>query len=422
MKNNEARTEFEAYLNRRYGDRSTPQHYMSDLTIFLETVDQKSHDQVASRDIDYFVAQQQKQGMSAATINRRLAALHTFFEIMAGLEPETTQANPVIWRRHAPKQGQPIARDATDGEVAALFEQIEDPRDQAIFGLMVGAGLRVGEVAALTAGNLHQPSEVGGLARLIVRGKGQKERVVWLTSAWYDKLIDYQAVRLESEDPHLFLNRRGRGISVNGIQYRLQTYCRQAELSLTCHQLRHTFARRLANQQMPIESISKLLGHTQIETTQRYTAGANPKLQAEFEAAMVQLEAAAASDSTPHALSQPPRPARQSYPADAAELKEALTRYAAFPTWLREVLEAHLTARWHNWKPHMAAHNVHCTSRQIAAAWRWLLDSFNLSGWDALNRTHIEAWMNDQLSRGLKAATVARYHTHLCSVLYFVQE
>ena len=87
--------------------------------------------------------------MSAATINRRLAALHTFFEWMAAMEPETTRANPVIWRRHAPKQGQPIARDATDVEVAALFKQIEEPRDQAIFGLMVGAGLRVGEVAAL---------------------------------------------------------------------------------------------------------------------------------------------------------------------------------------------------------------------------------------------------------------------------------
>ena len=41
MNNSKARAEFEAYLNRRYGDRSTPKHYLSDLAIFLETVNQK---------------------------------------------------------------------------------------------------------------------------------------------------------------------------------------------------------------------------------------------------------------------------------------------------------------------------------------------------------------------------------------------
>ena len=122
MNNNEAWNEFESYLNRRYGDRSTPQHYLSDLRIFLGTVNQKAYDRIDSQDVDEFVARQQSQGMSAATINRRLAALHTFFETMAALEPETTQSNPVIWRRHGPKQGQPVARDATDDEVATLFK------------------------------------------------------------------------------------------------------------------------------------------------------------------------------------------------------------------------------------------------------------------------------------------------------------
>ena len=48
-----------------------------------------------------------------------------------------------------------------------------------MFGLMVGAGLRVGEVAALTADDLQPPAEVGGVARLRVQGKGRKERIVW---------------------------------------------------------------------------------------------------------------------------------------------------------------------------------------------------------------------------------------------------
>jgi site-specific recombinase XerD len=422
MNNREAQAEFAAYLSRRYGDRSTPRHYLSDLAIFLETVNQKWVGQIDGRDVDHFVAQQQKQGMSAATINRRLAALHTFFEHMAALEPETTQANPVNWRRHAPKQGRPVARDATDAEVAALLEQIESPRDQAIFGLMVGAGLRVGEVASLEMDDLHPPSESGGLARLIVRGKGRKERVVWLTPIWYDKLVSYQSMRAESRDPHLFLNQHSQGISVNGIQFRLQTYCRQAGLTLTCHQLRHTFARRLANQKMPIESISKLLGHSQIETTQRYTAGANPELQAEFEETMKQLELVDCHESIPSSPAQPLRPPRQEYPPDAAQLDEALARYAPFPAWLQQLLRAHLSRRWHDWKPHMAAQHAHRTSRELAACWQWLLDAFNLCGWHALRRCHVQAWMDDQLSRGLAPTTVIRSCNHLYSLLRFAQE
>ena len=114
---------------------------------------------------------------------------------------------------------------------------------------------------------------------------------------------------------------------------------------------------------------------------------------------------------------QPPRPARQHHPADRAELDDALARYASFPEWLRSVLESHLTNRWHQWKPHMAAENAHGTSRQLVTAWQWLCADIRPQGWDELRRTHIEAWMDDCLSRGLKAATVARYRTHLVSVL-----
>ena len=419
MENKEIQKSFAEYLKRRYGDRSTPKHYSSDVSIFLEVVDQKSLHEVSREDIDIFVENQQAKGMSAATINRRLAALHTLFEFLASTSPYDEKPNPVQWRRHSPKQGKPIARDASDADIDLLFNQISEPRDQAIFGLMVGAGLRVGEVAELTIMNLYPPEAPSTLARLIVCGKGHKERVVWLTPNWYEKVLTYQKIRPESADEHLFLNQRGQPISVNGIQYRLREYCKQAGLSITCHQLRHTFARRLANQQMPIESISKLLGHNQIETTQRYTAGADPELQAEFERLMDQTAPPVVTlVSLPHSPRQP----RQSHPAPAVELEAALARYANFPAWLQEMLEAHLRHCWPNWKPHMAAHNAHRTSRQLAPAWQWLLDHFDLASWDTLERTHIEQWMDHELARGIARSTVVRNLTQLRSLLYFALE
>jgi len=241
--------------------------------------------------------------------------------------------------------------------------------------------------------------------------------VGWLTHTWYEKILDYQQVRPESESEMLFLNKRGKPISVNGIQYRMRAYCQQANLSLTCHQLRHTFARRLANERMPIESISKLLGHSQIETTQRYTAGANPDLQAEFEQAMNQMVDESAD---PVPVSQTPRPPRQYHPPDVEQLDIALARYAEFPSWLQTMLDKDLRRRWYEWKSHMAVDNAHHVSRRLRAIWRWMLQTFDISGWDDLKRTHLEQWLDHELERGLASSTVSRNLVQLQSFLRFV--
>jgi len=279
---------FTAYLERRASDRSTPMHYLSDIRLFFACVGRKAPLAVTARDVDQFVAAQREQGLSAATINRRLAALRVFFEYLAAELPDQPWPNPVHWRRHGVRQGWRLPRDASDAAVGQLFAAIPDPRDTALFGLMVGAGLRVGEVATLRLDDLTAPAQPTALARLRVCGKGRKERLVWLTPTYYAQVTAWLAVRPSSASPHLFLSQRGQGLSVDGIQARLAHYCALAGLTLTCHQLRHTFARRLAAQQMPIEGIATLLGHAQVTTTARYTAGADPDLRAAFEQAMAQ--------------------------------------------------------------------------------------------------------------------------------------
>ncbi len=269
METDTARELFRGYLYRRYGDRSTPKHYLSDLTIFLAYLGEKSVTAVTAKDIDGFVDQQHAQKLAPATINRRLATLRTFFEYLASEEPDTSRPNPVNWRRHGVRVGKALPRDALDPEVERLFAVIEDVRDAAMFGLMVGAGLRVSEVVDLRIADLERVNLAEQLVLLRVQGKGHKERIVWLTATWHGKVIAWLAERPEAADDHLFLNQHKRKLTKDGVQFRLKQYCDQAGLSLTCHQLRHTFARRLAEQRMPIESISRLLGHTFVATTQR---------------------------------------------------------------------------------------------------------------------------------------------------------
>jgi site-specific recombinase XerD len=87
----------------------------------------------------------------------------------------------------------------------------------------------------------------------------------------------------------VFLNRFGQRLSVTGIQLCLAAYCRQAGVWLTCHQLRHTFARHLVEAGVPVTSIQRLLGHARLRTTESYLHISDGQTQADYQVAMTIL-------------------------------------------------------------------------------------------------------------------------------------
>lgn len=419
METKQALQLFEQYLQRRYGDRSTPKHYMSDMHIFFSHNQRLGVEEVTAREIDDFIDWQHGRRLAPTTINRRLATLHTFFEFLALQQPDDAPPNPVNWRRHRLKEGEPLPRDASEQEVEALFTVIESPRDAAMFGLMVGAGLRVEEVASVLIADLGRPTSPEKMARLRVRGKGHKERIVWITPRWFGHLQAWLTERPATEDDHLFLNQHRRRLSKDGIQYWLRRYCVQANITVTCHQLRHTFARRLAEQRMPIESISKLLGHSQVVTTQRYTAGADPDLQDQFQTIMAQLEIQAGLPiPTPQPVVAMPRPKRQEDVADMTKLDQGLARFSGFPHWLQTELAAYTHYRWRGWKPHLAGRNATRLTCQLTRAWTWLLNHREINGWADVQRSDIEQWLDARRQDGLSPTSL---YTELCDLRAFLR-
>ena len=419
METKQAQAQFSHYLNRRYGDRSTPKHYLSDLRIFLNQLGEKALNQVTAQDIDRFIDDQHEQQLAATTINRRLATLHTFFEYLASTEPDEVWRNPVNWRRHRIKEGQPLPRDASDHEVDKLFATIDVARDAAMFGLMVGAGLRVEEVANIRLTDLDAPTSADQMVRLRIRGKGRQERIGWLTPQWYAKVQAWLTERPDAADDHLFLNQHQRGLTKDGIQYWLRRYCAQAGIVITCHQLRHTFARRLAEERMPIESISKLLGHSQVVTTQRYTLGADPDLQEQFQQAMSQLEQPTTHIApTTGPTLEFPRPQRQTESADQAKLAQGLQRFDGLPPWLQDELVAYTQFRWRNWKPHMASKHVTRLTCQLSRIWMWLLTHSTVQGWADLQRSDVERWLGTRRDDGLSPRS---QYTELCDLRAFLK-
>ena len=290
---NEAMARYKLYLERRYPERSTAKHYMSDLMILRQFVDDDvSPKEIGPKLIDEFVQAQSEQGKKGSTINRRVASLSSFFDFLIEEAEDNNWLNPVRWKRHSIKQGRHLPRDVSDETVRQLFAVIDAPRDLAMFTLMLSAGLRVGEVVKLKIQELPSVEETTILSRLQVSGKGDKERTVWLTGEAMRPVHTWLEQRPESQSQHLFLNQHKRPLSVSGAQYRLKQYCQQAQVQLTCHQLRHTFARRLTEHGMPIESLAKLLGHSNLQTTQLYIDGADPTLRRDFQVAMTSLDQA----------------------------------------------------------------------------------------------------------------------------------
>ena len=276
---------------------------------------------------------------------------------------------------------------------------------------MLGAGLRIGEVVNLEAGDLDL-SETNPLSRLRVHGKGDKERAVWLTREVLRDVQLWLAERPPSKSKFMFLNQHGRPSSVSGVQFRLKQHCQTAGVQLTAHQLRHTYARRLVENNMPVESLAKLLGHNQLTTTQRYSDGADPTLRSDFFQAIERIQAY----NSPVSDTCSSRPAFKSISAsktaeerpDTVELLDNLQHLAAdLPDWLQERLYEHTRRRAARWSAHRLKPQLHLHFSSLCRIGRWLVQNQDWQQLDQLQRTDILAYVHARQEAGLKPRSIA---------------
>jgi site-specific recombinase XerD len=264
-------TQFNDWLACQYSNSSTRKHYMSDLVLFFSWAKQPPK-AITSYHVDEYIKHCLVQGLSPITINRRLSALRSFYYFLSILN-EIPVHCPVIPKRHFLRKPQHLPRDSSEEQIELLFSHIHDPRDKAMFTLMLECGLRVGEVSDLLLENVL----LDDLPELKVHGKGDKYRIVYLSPPAQKTLQSWLTHRPTVKSRAVFMNQRGERLSVSGIQYLLKGCCEKAGIQLTCHQLRHAFGRRMAEAKMPVTSLQKLLGHKDVRTTQgdftsQYTA------------------------------------------------------------------------------------------------------------------------------------------------------
>jgi len=275
----------------RYERNASPhtvRNYQSDLRQFRDFLAQgqpgaevslKSIDALRIRGFLAFLFEKERKKTSIA---RKLAAVRAFFKF---LSRERAWAENPAAAVSTPKLARTLPRIMSEEEMNGFLDRVGQAaesgdaalvRDRAILELLYASGLRVSELTGL---DLRQVNFGDGI--VLVRGKGDKERIVPFGSKARAALTAYLPVREKilhenratAAATALFLNARGGRLTPRSVDRLLKKHVRQfgPNVKVSPHSLRHAFASHLLAEGADLRAIQEMLGHKSLATTQKYT-------------------------------------------------------------------------------------------------------------------------------------------------------
>lgn len=237
--------------------------------------------------LNRFSDNQNKERLSALTQSYHLIALRGFFKYLAKRGIKSLDPSLIDLPRAAKKQVTFLHFDEIERLLAEIPLDTESGlRDRAIIELLFSGGLRVSELCSLNRDSINLERR-----EFMVRGKGKKDRPIFIDRSTAECIEDYLNMRTDTL-PALFLNNSAnqqipstsgdfRRLTPRSIERIVQKYTRLAGITkhVTPHTMRHSFATDLLMNGADIRSVQSLLGHANISTTQIYTHITDPHLK-----------------------------------------------------------------------------------------------------------------------------------------------
>jgi integrase/recombinase XerC len=286
----------EEFLRHLGGERNlspnTVAAYRRDLSQFIEFCARLRIDPMRAdaKTLRRFLAQRMTLGDARSSIARKASCLRTFFRFAVRRKLRADNPAALV---SAPKRGRTLPQIIKGSQIDTLLDlpPVDDPfgtRDRAILEVLYGAGVRVGELAALDLEDVDFAA-----ARLRVMGKGRKERLVPLGQPGMDALRHYithargETIREGSPPAALFYNRKGRRIGQRDVRAMVAKYAKEVIPGgkVSPHTFRHTFATHLLEGDADLRSVQELLGHVDVKTTQIYTHVSRERLRKVYDQA-----------------------------------------------------------------------------------------------------------------------------------------
>ena len=288
--------EYRTYLRVEKGLRPlTCEAYDSDLKTFAEFLESRHGVLLtaAQQDVAAFLEHLRTHGIDSRSAARKLSCIRGFYKWL--LLDRRIHHDPTV-NIESPKAWKVLPKSLAESEVNAMLETAEIAagqtvsrpqahatalRDHAILELLYAGGLRVSEVTTLSTSDLALDS-----GRVLVRGKGDKERIVPLGAAALEAFSIYlkegrphlarvRAKAHAADGARLFLSLRGMPLTRQSVWLLVKS----RNSGASPHTLRHSCATHMVEHGADLRSVQLLLGHADISTTQVYTHVARRRLR-----------------------------------------------------------------------------------------------------------------------------------------------
>ena len=270
---------------------ATIESYAKDLSMFQAFLEGLTPDAswtaVEANDVrEWVIYLLDEQKMSAASVNRKLSALRTFYKYLRRVG--RVNINPME-KVVAPRKKRPLPYFVRESEMDKLLEMTAEDRsfkgirDRLILMMFYETGIRRAELLGMTDASVDMVAK-----QIKVTGKRNKQRIVPFGEELENEIETYRAAREEllgeKRFPALFVTEKGAAMSetlisriVKGNLSKVATIKKRSP-----HVLRHSFATAMLNNHADLTSIQKLLGHESVATTEVYTHVSFEELKNEY--------------------------------------------------------------------------------------------------------------------------------------------
>lgn len=227
---------------------------------------------ITKDDVLNFLFELAEEKEKATTRGKDLSALRQYFKYLQVFEG-IIDISPVDTIKN-PKKPKALPKYLTLEQSVALLNAVDGEfkvRDYCILTLFLNCGLRVSELVNINYTDIRPDNT------LVIRGKGNKERVIFLNKPCVKAILNYKKVRPvdELKDRNaFFINKRNNRISVRSVQVMLHNTLAKIGLDnqgFSPHKLRHTAATLMYQNGVDVRSLQEVLGHSNLATTQIYT-------------------------------------------------------------------------------------------------------------------------------------------------------
>jgi integrase/recombinase XerC len=278
-------TDFATWLKSRGRSEHSLRAYRSDVnqfTIWFHQHTQELFSLAAVTDqdvVDWVDHLSRVRHAMPATVNRKLAALSTFFrwaiEAKLATSDPTANINGVEQQAVAPK----ALSEAAMNKILRKAKESGNLRDHALLELLAATGLRAAEAASLTLGDLSLGERSGWVTVRLGKGRRRRKvpihlhaRKVLSVYLQHEQLADPATRAVHAGEP-LFRSRAGEPLTPYALWYTVKKYARLAEVEgVTPHTFRHSVATRLVRDpQVDMVTAATFLGHSRLDTTARYS-------------------------------------------------------------------------------------------------------------------------------------------------------